>query len=539
MMNIVKKIGCVAIALGCVLCNPIYANTNKNISTVNEYVYDTIPISLYINGEYTETKITPPIQIEGNTLVPAREVFEKMGANVVWSSNEKKVYIDKEDVFIVLELDNPEIIINGVPKLSTVPAISINQKIMIPLRFISQEIGYKVEWIGKTKTITIDETKPPVVLPEEDKDSQKPGEDNTEEDKDSQEPGEDNTEEDKDSQEPEEDNTEEDKDSQKPGEDNTEEDSSGDKDVPEVDEDKDKDELPDQDSNAEVELKNMTYYPEENTINLVKPEGMNKEKIVVDEKYIDRKIVITLDDNYSDFYESGTWALLDDYVQKIEIKHDGVTKIILTTSKVYAMNIQEIEGSLLLECVEPREKYEKIVIIDPGHGAHDPGAMYQNLKEKDFVIDVGLRLRGLLKNNNDIKVYMTREGDTFLSPYERADLANEIDSDLFISIHVNSASASAKGIETYYTSKPDTRNKIFASMVQKKLIETFPTRDRGVKQNVFIVTKNTKSPSILIEMGFLSNQEDRAMMLAEGASDKYAKVIYDCILSYYDQGLNK
>ncbi len=500
-MNIVKKMGCVVVVLGCMVCSPLYANTDKSVKAVNEYVYDTIPISLYINGEYTETKITPPIQIAGNTLVPAREVFEKMGANVVWSSKEKKVYIDKEDVFIVLELDNTEIVINGESKQATVPAISVNQKIMIPLRFISQELGYEVTWIGETKTITIDEKKEEVVEPEVDEDSDEPDVDNNDG-----------------SSEPETDSDDEE---------------------PETMPEPTPQPTPDPNLTVPTELKNMTYYPEQNTINLVKPEGIRKDKIIVDEQYIDRKIVITLDDDYSDFYEAGTWELLDDYVQKLEIRHEDVTKLVLTTSKVYAMKIDDVEGSLFLQCVEPREKYEKIVVIDPGHGAHDPGTTYQNIYEKDIVIDVGLELRDLLNNDDSIKVYMTRSGDTFLTPYERPILANEIDPDLFISIHVNSATSSAKGIETYYTPKADTRNKLFAKMVQDKLIETFPTRDRGVKENVFVVTKNTKAPAILIEMGFITNAEDRAMMLADGATDKYADVIYSCILDYYSKGLHK
>ena len=468
-----------------------------------------------------------------------------MGASVVWSSNEKKVYIDKEDVFIVLGLDDTQISVNGVTKPLVVPAISVNQKIMIPLRFISEEIGYEVNWIGETKTITIDEKKESTtVKPDNDKEeSDKPKEDGegdqTESEGDSK--G-DQTESEGDS---EGDQTESEGDSEG-NQTESEGDSEGNQTESDGDNEGDdaeleEDESPEQDSTELVQIKNITYYPEENTINLIKPQGIQKDKIVVNEKHLSKEIVITLDQEYSDFYEEGIWAILDDCVQKIEIQHNENTKIIVTTSNVQALNINETDESLLFGCVKPNEKYEKIVVVDAGHGAHDPGPSYQETKEKDIVIEVALKLKELLKEDNTIKVYMTREGDTFLSPYERAILANEIEPDLFVSIHVNSAgtNTSARGIETYYTPKEDTRNKVFADMVQNKLIETFNTRDRGVKENVFIVTKNTEAPSILVEMGFLSNQEDRAMMLAEGANYKYANVIYDCIIQYYNQGLNE
>ena len=136
---------------------------------------------------------------------------------------------------------------------------------------------------------------------------------------------------------------------------------------------------------------------------------------------------------------------------------------------------------------------------------------------------------------------MIREGDTFLTPMERAVVANEIQPDLFISIHVNSVNnnASASGTETYYTAKADTRNKIFAEMVQKALINTFGTRNRGVKDNTFVVTRYTNYPAILIEIGFLTNESDRQMMLSAGFEQKYATAVYNCIQNYYAQGLNE
>ncbi len=482
-MKYSKRILCTFMILGSIFCQSIYASEDE-ISDK----HDTVPINLYINGEYTETKVTPPVIIEGNTLVPAREVFEKMGAQVMWSANEKKVYIDKEDILMVIEMNNPDIYINGEIKTSTVPGAVINNKVMIPLRFISEELGYEVTWVGETKTINIAENKPPVVEPSEPpvvEPSEPPVVEPSE---------------------------------------------------PPVVEPS---EPPIVDPSAPIQISNMTYYPETNMLGFSKLDGIEASSLYVEEDYLNRRLVISLDNNYSHIYEEGIWAVMDDCVQKIEVNHLDRTQIIVTTSTVYASMVQDDVSDIMVQCVKPNEKYGKIVIIDPGHGDTDPGTSYEGIKEKDIVIDVGLKARDILTNYPDIKVYMVREGETYLDPYERADLANEIGADLFISIHVNSAKIStARGIETYYTSKEDTRNKIFADMVQAKLMETFDTKNRGVKDNVFIVNKYVESPSILIEIGFLTNLEDRAMMLAPGASQKYAEVICNTILEYYSRGLH-
>ena len=199
--------------------------------------------------------------------------------------------------------------------------------------------------------------------------------------------------------------------------------------------------------------------------------------------------------------------------------------------------VYEGEKGIVLQCVKPSEKYDKIIVIDAGHGDHDPGARAGGIEEKNLNLKFALALKNVLSQNPGIKVYMTREDDTFLELNERTEMANAIDPDLFISLHINSAdNLSASGIETYYTTKADTRNKAFATIVQNALISTFGKKDRGVKSNTYVVTKNTNAPAILIEIGFISNDGDRAMMCADGFAEQYASVLYQCILDYYAQG---
>ncbi len=465
----------------CLSYQVVYAEKMQLIYDGETHLYELIPISLYINGELTTTTVMPPVQIEGNTLVPAREVFAKMGAEVLWKAAEKSVYITKGDQLIVLTINSKEVWVDGEIKIANMPAKLINDKVMIPLRFISEALGFQVEWIPATKTIMIAEpivVEPPVdILPDE---SNPADEEETED-------------------------------------------------------------LPQETPEPSLSFKNMTYDANLNALILEKAPGLAIGDIVVEDNYIQRQIKITLPADYMDFYGYGIDENINGEVKKIEVKGSSDTQIILTTATIKALNIYEYDNKIYLQCVKPKEKYGKIVVVDAGHGKDDPGTTYGSLQEKDITLRLALQLQKEIANDSSIKVYMIREGDTFLTPMERAVVANEIEPDLFISIHVNSVNnnASANGTETYYTSKVDTRNKLFADMVQKALIDTFGTRNRGVKDNTYVVTKYTNYPAILIEIGFLTNESDRQMMLAAGFEQKYATAVYSCIQNYYNQGLNQ
>lgn len=153
------------------------------------------------------------------------------------------------------------------------------------------------------------------------------------------------------------------------------------------------------------------------------------------------------------------------------------------------------------------------IFIDPGHGGRDPGACHGNIKEKDIVLDIGLILGELLVKEG-FKVAYSRTNDTFVSLSERANKSNRLGSDIFISIHCNAfTSSNAQGLETFYyrTSKNGKRlaDKFQTSIVKKSLY----TKDRGIKQGNFYVLRRTRAVAVLLELGFISNWEDRKIML--------------------------
>jgi N-acetylmuramoyl-L-alanine amidase len=214
------------------------------------------------------------------------------------------------------------------------------------------------------------------------------------------------------------------------------------------------------------------------------------------------------------------------------------------------------------------------IVIDPGHGGHDVGTTGpEGLREKDLVLDVSKRLGELIEAKMGSEVIFTRSDDTFVSLSRRTAIANDAKADLFLSIHANSSTLrSAAGVETYYlnftTSKSalevaarenagsqqtifelqDLLEKIalkdkveesreFASRIQSSLFSVSAkndahARDRGVKKAPFVVLIGASMPSVLAEIGFISNAHDEGIMRHSEYRQRLAEALYKGLASY-------
>jgi len=196
------------------------------------------------------------------------------------------------------------------------------------------------------------------------------------------------------------------------------------------------------------------------------------------------------------------------------------------------------------ETPEPSEKYA--IAIDPGHGGKFPGATVphpnnpdREVYEKDITLGIGLYLGKLLERDGHHVIY-TRETDQDLADdvsadlRQRTEIANNAGAELFISIHCNSSESSgASGIETYhYPGSED--GKFLAKIVQKNLIQAFPTHhDRGVKSADFAVLRWTTMPACLVETEFMTNPDGIVFLLDTLNQSRIAQAIYDAIMEYF------
>ncbi len=213
------------------------------------------------------------------------------------------------------------------------------------------------------------------------------------------------------------------------------------------------------------------------------------------------------------------------------------------------------------------------VVIDPGHGGHDPGAQIRDLDEAAVVLDIALELEQLLTRDPNVEVILTRRTNTYVALEERTAIANKSGADLFLSIHVNaSANQSARGFETYFlnfASNPEAEavaarenagsaktmsnlpeivkaialnNKIdesrdFATMVQRSLQERLrkadpAARNLGVKQAPFMVLIGATMPSVLVEVSFLTNRNEATLLRSQSHRKHIAEALFAGIMNY-------
>lgn len=286
--------------------------------------------------------------------------------------------------------------------------------------------------------------------------------------------------------------------------------------------------------NPENTLSELTYIKgSKPTLMLTDLNGLTASKIKVTDDYRNRKLVMDLGADYSSILKSETLTINDDMIKTISISHTGTTQITIETQKIYTYDLSQNSDTITFEMVRPSEKYSQIVVLDLGHGGSDSGTLGNGLKEKDVNFNQGMALYKLLEADENIKVYITRETDMYPTLKFRSTLANEVEADLFVSIHNNSAtSPTVKGAETlYYPSTTDKRGKEIAQLVQNRLVEDCGMVNRGIKPRADLYVLNTTNmPAILIETGFLSNKEDAGRINTTSFINTWANSIYQAIL---------
>ena len=169
------------------------------------------------------------------------------------------------------------------------------------------------------------------------------------------------------------------------------------------------------------------------------------------------------------------------------------------------------------------------VVLDPGHGGTDYGAIREGINEKDITLDVSQRVASILKSKG-YKVAMTRNEDIYVSLEDRVEYSEKENPEIFVSIHVNSAVATEPyGIETHYYHE---YSKELSDVIQEHLMKEIESKNRGIIKSKFYVINHTTVPAVLVEMGFLSNADERAELLTDARKQKTAKAIAEGIIEY-------
>ena len=173
---------------------------------------------------------------------------------------------------------------------------------------------------------------------------------------------------------------------------------------------------------------------------------------------------------------------------------------------------------------------KKRVVLDAGHGGTDTGAIGGGINEKDITLDVAKRVEKLLKQKG-YEVKMTRVDDTFVSLQKRVEISEAYTPDIFVSIHVNSSvKPEITGVETHYYHQ---ESMLLAQTVHSSFASAVHSPNRGLFKSKFYVINHTTSPAILVEIGFISNSDERTALTGESRKQATAKSIADGIQEYF------
>lgn len=175
-------------------------------------------------------------------------------------------------------------------------------------------------------------------------------------------------------------------------------------------------------------------------------------------------------------------------------------------------------------------KGQYTVVLDAGHGGSDPGAQSLNGKwEKEFNLSVVLKVQKILANDSRINLVLTRSGDTYPTLEDRSSLANSLNADLFLSVHANSYTPATNGTETYYTRA---ESLAFANAMHAAVAPATGLKDGGVRSKNLHVTRETKMPAVLLEIGYLSNKTDNAALWNDDFQNRVAQAIANGLKQY-------
>lgn len=454
-------------------------------------------IQLWINGTKIKSTVPPQI-VNDRTLVPVYVVKEAMGMDVGWDSNARRVTIAGNDKKIELAINSKTAKVNGSVHALDVAPVIISDRTFLPFRSVGELLGMNVGWDSKTKRVSLT-NKTPVT-------ADKPAPDVT---------------------------------PVKPAVKTAS--------ITGIEQAENGFTIT---STAKLTAKTFTMSEPNRIVMDIEKAKLNLRSDSIQNGQLFNSVVKTV--RYSQFEPELVRVVVElDGTASYVVKQDGNNlQLVITeisrnpnppTAPPPVVNPPEVtppttdepdpEEGVISTPIVPLATKEKVkIVIDAGHGGKDVGAVGNGAKEKDLTLGIAQKLADRLRDDSKFTLVMTREGDTYPTLQDRANLANQEQADLFMSVHINSGPSTAKGTETYYYAGGT--GKEYANVVHKYLLEATGFPDRKVRTANFYVIKYTKMPAVLVEIGFISNASETAKMVQEDFQQTVADKLYEGIREY-------
>lgn len=281
-------------------------------------------------------------------------------------------------------------------------------------------------------------------------------------------------------------------------------------------------------------LKNMRYDKNANVLFLDKKDKIDTGSVKMEDHYLDGYFDVTLPGDYESDYGYGTYDVKGTVVENIEVStKGGNTTFRFKQNRISAYEVTAEGDSYAIRVKNPKEVYDKVLLLDAGHGGKDPGTSGNGMQEKNLTLTIAQKIEQELQGSG-IKVYMTRNSDVYPENSTRAQTANDI-ADLMVSIHINSGPETANGTETLYQvhandSSARLTSKQLAEILQANMISATGNTNRGVKLRTdLLILNRTTVPSAIVEVIFITNTGDALKISNPSYQDQVAQAIADGI----------
>ena len=270
--------------------------------------------------------------------------------------------------------------------------------------------------------------------------------------------------------------------------------------------------------------------------------SISAENVTIENRYMERQVWISIRGASEDYYAEAPLSGKLSYITggRYEIRQDGVV-LKLSLDKIYECYITLDESKLYIEMLNPREVYDKIIVIDAAYGGAESGISVNDIVEKDIALDIVKQVK-LLLDNTDIKVYYTRMEDVDVTAESRVALANEVQADMLISIRLNlSEDEELYGTEAIYNANyylPDLNSVSLADRVERAVVTRINGRGNGLyeAENSDILVQDAKVPVTVLKVGYASNQKEAALLARADYRALIAAGIVDAVTKVYEEG---
>ena len=274
------------------------------------------------------------------------------------------------------------------------------------------------------------------------------------------------------------------------------------------------------------------------------PSGIELEDLRISNDYLTQTIYINIPVDSEDYFADYSVRGSCDHIAGISYYREGAKGVIsFSMDRVFELSQEYEEGYLYLDFVDPHEIFDKVIVVDAGHGGRAVGATKLGISEKDINLAIVLELKKLLDEDENIGVYYTRINDTNPTLDQRVALANRVEADLFISVHNNASSrgilTNEQGTQVLY-SQSDTAqlsSKRLAQICLENVVDTTGSNNMGLlKGDQIRIVRNSEVPVALIEAGFMSNREELELLNTQEYQQLVAEGIYLAIQQAFEEG---